>query len=286
MYQIVQSLPRKEGVKENDENAYETARRVAKNNVRQQVVNWCKEQDQNWIENIKASEVFNDTLVEEIADARTLMFVEQFFTESFMNLSEKTRSIIDFSFSGFLFRLLREPVYSLFCKHVSNFTPASSLEGKIILIDLPIKIHHKIGRDCQILFKYIWQRTMEKRDIAENNRPVFLWADEAQNFIHELDAEFQATARSSCVATVYISQNIPNYHANMGGQKSSFRVQSFLGTLGTKIFHANADVETNKYASELIGDGYFQETTKTATAKREFFIFPYAITKNRPPCTT
>ena len=270
MYEIVQSLPRKESIKESDENAYERARRIAKSNVREQVGKWCEKQDPSWIESIKVNGLFGDTLTEEISDARTLMFVEQFFTDSFMNLSEKTRSIIDFSFSGFLFRLLREPVYKLFCKYPSNFTPESSLDGKIILIDLPVKKHHKVGRDSQIMFKYIWQRAMEKRDTEENNRPVFLWADEAQNFIHELDAEFQATARSSCVATVYISQNIPNYHANMGGQKSNFRVQSFLGTLGTKIFHANADVETNKYASELIGDGAFIDTQKGMTAAGSF----------------
>ena len=56
----------------------------------------------------------------------------------------------------------------------------------------------------------------------------------------------------------------------MGGAKSAYKVKSFLGTLGTKIFHANADVETNRYASELIGDGYFEETSRTATAAGQF----------------
>lgn len=126
-------------------------------------------------------------------------------------------------------------------------------------------MYHKVGRDAQIMFKYIWQRAMEKRNIAVNGRPVFLWADEAQNFLHEHDAEFQATARSSRIATVYLTQNLPNYFANMGGSHSEYKVKSFLGTLATKIFHANADIETNKYASDLIGEAYEEDISKSTS---------------------
>jgi len=111
---------------------------------------------------------------------------------------------------------------------------------------------------------------MEKRDIAMNGRPVFLYADESQHFIHEYDAEYQATARSSRIATVYISQNIPNYHANMGGANSEYKVKSFLGTLGTKIFHANADIETNKYASDLIGEAYMEDVHRSRQIGGDF----------------
>jgi len=105
-----------------------------------------------------------------------------------INLSEKTRSIIEFSFSGFLFRLLKDPVYSLFCSKASTVVP-EDCTGKILLINLPVKLYHKVGRDIQVMFKYIWQRAMEKRDIAMNGRPVFLYADESQHFIHEYDAD-------------------------------------------------------------------------------------------------
>jgi hypothetical protein len=120
---------------------------------------------------------FEVELLNELPEARLLKFLDQFFFDSFINLSEKTRSIIDFTFAGFLFRLLREPVYSLFCRDDSTVTPEDSLRGKIILINLPVKIYHKVGRDCQILFKYIWQRAMEKRSVAANAQPLFLWAD-------------------------------------------------------------------------------------------------------------
>lgn len=209
-------------------------------------------------------------MLEEIPEARLLHTVDQFFMEHYWTLGEKTRSIIEFSFSGFLFRLMKDPIHSLLCHYDSTFTPEDCLQGKIILINLPVKTFYKVGRDSQVMFKYIWQRAMERRKISTNDRPVFLWADEAQHFLHEYDAEYQATARSSRIATVYISQNLPNYHANMGGTKAEFRVKSFLGTLGTKIFHANADIETNQYASTLIGEGYTEDNSRTTTVAGNF----------------
>ena len=201
--------------------------------------------------------------------AKTYFHVRQFFLESYRGLYDKTRSIIDFTFLGFMFRLLREPVFSLFCHGKSTVTPEDSLKGKIILLDMPVKTTFKVGRDCQILFKYIWQRAMERRNILENDRPVFLWADEAQNFLHEHDPVYQATARSSRIATVYITQNLPNYFVAMGGQHGEAKVQGFLGTMATKIFHANADIETNRYASDLIGEDYFEKKDRSQTISKD-----------------
>lgn len=203
--------------------------------------------------------------LETCPESATLKTVDHFFIEQYRTLSEKTRSIITMSFSGLLFRLMKEPVYSLLCRHESNFTPEDCYtKGKIIVLNLPVKHYHKVGRDSQILFKYIWQRAMERRNIAEYPRGVFLWADEVQNFLHEHDADFQSTARESRIATVCISQNLANYYANMGGgNRAEYKVKSLLSTLSTKIFNANADnADTNKYASELIGEAYMKEESR------------------------
>lgn len=201
--------------------------------------------------------------VEQYPEAATLKAVDHFFIEQYRALSDKTRSIISMSFSGLLFRLMKEPVYSLFSKNSSTVGPEDCFNGKIVLINLPVKVYHKIGRDSQLLVKYAFQRGFERRDITVNDRPVFLFADEAQVFLNEFDPDFQATARENRIATVYISQNLPNYYANMGGNKYEHRVKAFLGTLGTQIFHANSDVETNRYASDLIGEAYSKEEGKS-----------------------
>lgn len=220
--------------------------------------------------NVDDPEFIEELILENIADAEALKSIDQFFNETYRNLAEKTRSIVELSFIGFLYRLRKEPVYSLFSKYDSTYRPEDSLEGKILLLNIPVKKYYKTGRDSQILFKYIWQRAMERRDVNINPQPVFLWADEAQFFLHEFDSEFQATARSSRVITTYLSQNLPNYHANMGGSKSSFKVQAFLGTLANKFFHANADIETNKYASDLIGEAYVEDKSTSQTVSGKF----------------
>jgi hypothetical protein len=219
--------------------------------------------------------------------------VKNYFQSDFPGLSDRTRSVIEHSFFGLLFRLIREPIRSLICSEQPNISPEDCFEGKIILINLPIKQFDKVGRDAQILFKYVWQRAMERRGELGSRQPVFLWADEAQNFLHEHDIDYQATARSSKVCTVYLTQNIPNYYAHMGGDSGKYRVKSFLGTMGTKIFHANADMETNKCASELIGKHEIWKATKGsqfvggfslsegANQGRDFVIHPEDFTAMR-----
>lgn len=274
MYDIVQTIPktRDDGqpAEETEGKAYQRAMTLAKDKVLKKYAEWTESQSHEQMSTLNDSPDFENILLNALPDARLYKFVELFFGDNFIPLSERTRSIIDFTFSGFLFRLLREPIYSLFCSKPSTVTPEDSLNGKVILINLPVKLYHKVGRDCQILFKYIWQRAMERRDVTHNSRPLFLWADEAQNFLHEHDPDYQATARSSRISTVYISQNLPNYYACMGGTKAEFKVKSFLGTLGTKIFHANADIETNKYASELIGDAFFEDQSDSVTYSKNF----------------
>ncbi len=269
MYDIALSLPQPaserppsstaKDVEEKELTAFKKAHKLAHDKISKEVKAWHKGLTEDYKSKLDA-ETREQAILDSVPNARLFNSVNQFFFGTLKNLNEKTRSIIDFMFSGFLFRLLREPIYSTFCKHASNVVPEDCLEGKIIVLNLPVKIYNKVGRDCQILFKYIWQRHMEKRDVRQNERPVFLWADEAQNFIHEHDADYQATTRSSRISTVYLTQNLPNYFATLGGKHGEYKVKSFIGTLGTKIFHANADIETNKYASELVGDNYVLST--------------------------
>ena len=101
---------------------------------------------------------------------------------------------------------------------------------------------------------------MERRRVEETTTPVFLWVDEAQYFYTNHDSVFQTTARSSRACSVYITQNIPNYEAVFTHSNSKAKVESFLGNLQTKIFHANSDITTNKYASTLIAQTYTNRT--------------------------
>jgi len=106
----------------------------------------------------------------------------------------------------------------------------------------------------QSAFTYLWQTACEQRDVKQSPRPVFWFVDEAHEIVCNYTPEFLATARSARVATVLISQNKPNYLAAMGGEVGRHRVDAFLGNMGTKIFHANGDPETNRWASDMISE--------------------------------
>lgn len=177
-----------------------------------------------------------------------------YWLETFPALSEKTRSIIVVLFSSMADYFLRGKLHRLLCGGLTTRPEDSWEKGKIILLDLPVKEYNDRGRFAQILFKYVWQRAVERRDVRQHPRPVFLWADEAQNFCSSYDAQFQSTARSARVSTVYLTQNLPNYAVAFGGGDTGAALaKALLGNLSTKIFHANTDVETNQWAADLVG---------------------------------
>jgi len=187
--------------------------------------------------------------------AQDFKLTAKYWLSEFPTLAEKTRSIIVSTFTSMADCFLRGTLRELFCT-TTNVVPEVTHDGAIILLDLPVKEYNEMGQFAQVLFKYIWQRATERRNIEKHPSPVFLWADESQNFVTSSDMQFQATARSSRACTVYLSQNLPNYYASLGGgDKAKHEVDSLMGNLQTKIFHANGDSVTNTWAAETIGKG-------------------------------
>ncbi|MBK7683861.1 MAG: TraM recognition domain-containing protein [Bacteroidetes bacterium] len=181
--------------------------------------------------------------------------VEDYFTQAMPVMGNRTKSVVTESFMG-----LAEPFLSgLLYKHFSgktNIYPEWTYEkNKIIVLDFPIKEYLDAGIIGQCVFKLLFQQAVERRNVNLYPTPVFLWCDEAQYFVNPYDQIFLTTARSSRTATVFLSQNISNYFAVMGsGSDAKARVDSLMGNLCTKIFHANSDAVTNDYASQLIGN--------------------------------
>lgn len=188
-----------------------------------------------------------------------------YFLADFIQLAENTRTSITEHFYSFAnpFRsgLLAEKLGGVSSPEVM---PEETFNGKIIILDFPVKQHLTTGVYVQSIFKRIWQQAVERRDLKLYPKPVFLWVDEAQYFLCEEDMMFQTTARSSKACTVFISQSISNYYATMGGDSSKSRVDALLGNLSTKIFHANQDHVTNRWAAETIGKVFKTKTTVNA----------------------
>jgi TraM recognition site of TraD and TraG len=179
--------------------------------------------------------------------------VADYFMVEFLALSDRTRSVIVSTFTSAVDVLIRGVLRDLFCTE-TNLTPEAALNGQIILLDLAVKEFGVVGQFAQVLWKYCFQRAMERRNVAENGRPVFLWADEAHHFITSGDMLFQTTCRAARVATILLTQNISNVYAALGGnEKGRVEADSLFANLSTKIFHANSDPVTNEWAARLIG---------------------------------
>ena len=173
------------------------------------------------------------------------------------NLSEKTRSIISLSFSMLARPFITRPLRELLSAD-TNITPEAAFEGKIIIVDLPIQEFRLAGRVAQLVWKYCFQVAVLRRTPQAGSylRPVFLWADEAQNFLSEFDAEYQAVARSAGGCTVYLTQNRESYRRVLGNDHA---VDSFLGNLQCKFFCQNSG-DTNEWAARLLGERYVNIT--------------------------
>ena len=183
-----------------------------------------------------------------------------YWLREFPSLADETRSVIVSTFTSMADCFLRGMLRKLFCTTL-DFRPEDTFDGKIIILNLPVKEHNELGQFAQVLFKYVWQRAVERRipplitpEEAEMTiRPVFLWADESQFFVNSYDALFQSTARSSRACTVYLTQNLPSYFAAFGGANSRSEVEAFVGNLQSKVFGANGDPTTNNWAADSIG---------------------------------
>jgi type IV secretory pathway TraG/TraD family ATPase VirD4 len=173
-------------------------------------------------------------------------------------LSDKTRSIITLSFSMLVRPLITRPLRKLFSTD-TNVKPEDAFAGKIIIVDLPVQDFRLAGRVASLAWKYCFQVAVLRRTPPTNGylRPVFLWADEAHNFVTDFDAEFQAVARSAGGCTVFLTQNRESYRRVLGNNDA---VDSLLGNLQAKFFCQNSG-DTNEWAAKLLGERWIHTTS-------------------------
>jgi hypothetical protein len=174
-----------------------------------------------------------------------------YWMERYPVLNEKTRSIITLTFSMLVQAFLSRPLRALFCAD-TTVRPEDAFDGKIIVVDLPVQNFRLAGRVAALAWKYCFQVSVMRRIPPPEGylRPVFLWGDEAQNFISDHDSVYQAVARSGGGATVYLTQNRESYRRVLG---NSDAVDSLLHNLQCKIFCQNTG-ETNEWAAKLMGE--------------------------------
>lgn len=193
-------------------------------------------------------------------DREDLAITSQFWLNEFAGVMDpKTRGNIVSTFTTTADGFLRGTLRDLFCTELT-LTPEATFEGGVIVVDLPSKQFADTGRLAQILWKLCWQRAVEAAGRGPQSRPVFLWADEAQNFITSKEADFVQTVRESKAACVFLTQARANYMHALG-QQNEAAVESMLGIVNTKVFHCNGDPETNQWAERVISEDWRQQSS-------------------------
>jgi hypothetical protein len=197
--------------------------------------------------------------------AGDLKMALDFFNKEFPAINEKTRSIIVAAVSSMFFKFNTGLLKDLFGGE-GNIDPKWIFGGAIIVINVPTHEYQEIGKAANLIWKYAFQKAcMSRKNLEGFMRPVFLWADEAQKFIHPDDAKFQAVARSSRFATVYLTKNIAGLRLNLGnGSMAQDAIQSVESNLLTSVFHQNVNDETNKFASRALGTKKVRVTSTTS----------------------
>jgi hypothetical protein len=185
---------------------------------------------------------------------RDFELVADYFLVEWPNLSEKTRSVVLSTFTSMADVLNRGMLRDLFTGE-TNIDPTATERGKIIVVAMPLKEYGQIGLYAAALWKFAFQKSIERRNVAESPRPVVLWQDEGQYFLlKSTDFLFTSTSRSARVANVLLTQSISGVVATLGGGPAGkSEADAYLSNYGTKIFHANTDTASNEYAANLIG---------------------------------
>jgi hypothetical protein len=191
-----------------------------------------------------------------------------YWTQDFPSYSDKTRSSIMMGFTVLIHPLVTRPLRKLFSSD-TNVRPEDAFDGKIIVVNLPIQEFRQVGRIANLIWKYSFQcavlRRTQPADRQSYLRPVFVWADECQNFVTKFDSHYQAVARSAAGCTVYLTQNRESLRLVL---KNDDAVDSLLGNLNAKFFCQNTG-STNLWASHILGERYIHITSTNAGLSRQ-----------------
>lgn len=188
-------------------------------------------------------------------DDRTVSLIFSYFARTLGNPEhQKTVGSVIHTLTANLSRLLKGTLHDLFCT-TTNLVPEYTFDGAVIVIDLPVVRYHEDGILAAHIWKYLWQRAVMARPIEKTTRPVVCWADECQFFLSSNDALFVSNSRAQRACSVYITQNLPTYYSRIVARNPADVADSLIGNFATKVFHANSDERTNRYAAELIGKG-------------------------------
>ena len=235
-------------------------------------------QDLDAVEGWRSIPHFGHVLGQAQANARTAEEKDdverlfEYWTREFCGLPSGTRGCIVIGFTSMI-NALRSPRIRRLVAGRTTLAPTAPLNGRIVIVDLPINIFHEAGLLVQSIFKFMVQRailTRPDKALGKAMRPVVIWADEAQNFFLPFDSEFYRVARDRRAISVNLTQSITNIIDKFGGGDAArVKTQSILANLNIRIYHCNGCLETNRMVSESLGT-YEKQVTETSSSPQTY----------------
>jgi hypothetical protein len=178
-----------------------------------------------------------------------------FWENRYLQIPEKTRGNIVITLGAVLDRFLHGRLKRAFCGK-TTVVPEMSLLGSVICLAMPSLTWNEDGVIAQQLMKFAWQRSIVSRNSLPpkyRDRFVFLWSDEAQEFVNSYDGEFLGLCRDSRCCVVYLTQSLPTYYSKMGGSTARDDAEALIGKFITHVYGGNSCPVTNEFASRVIG---------------------------------
>lgn len=169
--------------------------------------------------------------------------------------SDKTRGIVVSMVVNTLSRFLGGDIFDLCSNGEVTVSPDDVKRGKVVVLDVSILQYREVGMAIQLIWKQIMQRAI-LRDMQE--RPVVLWADEAQFFsMPDQDVKFATVSREHRGISVMMFQNFEVMIDAMGGDhRAEKQLSGLMGNHVLKISCANSSNETNEFYEKLFGSSW------------------------------
>jgi hypothetical protein len=176
-----------------------------------------------------------------------------FFTIELPKMADRTRTSLIATCTNSL-HLFNTGLNRQLFATVSTVTPEVMDQHKWIFVNMPISRVGEEGAFSLGVFKWATEFHVMRRDSGQDNRPLFIHADEIHNIINKYDTRFLGECRKFGGCMIACTQSRASFLANMRGDASEAQVDALLNNFTHKIIHALGDVESARWVSDLVGE--------------------------------
>lgn len=179
-----------------------------------------------------------------------------YFLKSIPLLSDRTRSSLSIVAEVKLSPCWEEPIYSLFFKGESNWSPDDVLKGRIVIFDVPYSVYGSASRCAGAMIKQSVQKAALRRDMSDyDNAPaVGIWADDCSAWLTPFDILAAERGRKNKLFHCFAYQGQSTLESGYGGgMEGKSQADALLLNFNTRFMLGQTDPATRANNAEVIG---------------------------------